>query len=103
MSTLKVRGHTGSDSVSEGPSTMAGGCHVGSASTKSPGDAWRREKVQSHLLTSEKKYTASLDQLHHGDFSRASRITFPEWKPPVLMSSVVEAGCVSEDAESWPH
>ena len=55
MSTLKVRGHTGSDSISEGPSTMVGGCHVGSASTKSPGDAWRREKVQTHLLISKKE------------------------------------------------
>ena len=34
---------------------MMGGCHVGSASTKSPGDAWRREKVQSHLLISKRE------------------------------------------------
>ena len=55
MSTLKVRGHMGFDSIKCETFLHCGGCHAGSASTKSPGDAWRREEVQSHLLISEKE------------------------------------------------
>ena len=56
MSTLKVsEGTWGLIRLSVRSSTDVGGCHVGIASTKSPGDAWRREKVESHLLISEKE------------------------------------------------
>lgn len=96
-----VRGHLGFDLIKCEIFTDVGGCHVGSASTKSPGDAWRREKVESHLLISRKE--AALGQLDRRDFSWASgAVTFEMETPRVAELSGGGGGCVQR-TQSWPH
>ena len=96
MSTLKVRGHMGFDSIKCETFLHRGWLSCGKCQhQESWGRLEERESTESPDDFRKRSDSAPRDQLDHGDCSWASGITFPEWKPRVLLSSVVEAGvCV---------